>query len=243
MNEKGLEKQYFDDYLAIPYYSASKIQQYDKNPALYKSNFLKNYHQSDKDFSVSKTFGSVLHKSVLEQADFSKNEEIYLNLLTPKERGVFSECRANFLGHEQVKKILSKVDETEKTIVFKKKISKDSEDVDVWCKMRADIVTTNGWVSDVKTISSLKNIRRSLNEYRYDIQAAFYKEGAGAKGFVFIFVEKTKPFETAVFYAKGDLLDRGRYGNGRFRGYEELLPEMHFSPKATRFKVYQELGV
>ena len=69
----------WSEYIGIPYYSSSKIKQYEDNPALYMANQLDNgIHNSDADFSKAKSFGSVLHKFLFEPLEFKNNEEYYI---------------------------------------------------------------------------------------------------------------------------------------------------------------------
>ena len=70
---------------------------------------------------------------------------------------------------------------------------------------------------DLKTTTdaSPKGFSYSVNSYRYDVQAAFYMDGAEAQfepreGFFFIAVEKEPPYAVAVYNTPEDVLAVGR---------------------------------
>jgi PDDEXK-like domain of unknown function (DUF3799) len=89
---------------------------------------------------------------------------------------------------------------------------------DVRCKARPDWWDSKlGVVCDLKTTTdaSPSGFARSVANYRYHIQAAFYTDVMAADGFpiesfVFIAVEKTPPYLVGVYVLDTEALDIGR---------------------------------
>jgi exodeoxyribonuclease VIII len=88
-----------------------------------------------------------------------------------------------------------------------------------------DSVEFNGLLVDAKTTedASPEAVARSVVKYGYDIQGAWYMDGYLAangvmpSGFVFIFVEKKRPYSVAVYYMPPEVIILGR------QKYEPLL--------------------
>jgi hypothetical protein len=86
------------------------------------------------------------------------------------------------------------------------------------CKCRPDWLTDDGSiVVDLKTTkdASPRGFRRSIGDYRYHLQAAWYLHGLEqATGkrpdqFIFICVESTAPYACAVYAADAEMVERG----------------------------------
>lgn len=86
------------------------------------------------------------------------------------------------------------------------------------CKCRPDWLTDDGTiVVDLKTTkdASLRGFKQSVANYRYHVQAAWYLHGLEqATGrrpdqFIFICVESTAPYATAVYAADAEMIERG----------------------------------
>ena len=86
------------------------------------------------------------------------------------------------------------------------------------CRCRPDAVTEKGVIVDLKTTrdASPEGFAKSIAQYRYHVQAAFYSDGYKAafgeapRGFVFIAVETEPPFLVAVYVASEAMTQRGR---------------------------------
>jgi hypothetical protein len=86
------------------------------------------------------------------------------------------------------------------------------------CRCRPDAVTAGGVIVDLKTCcdASPEGFAKSIVQYRYHVQAAFYSDGYRAafgeapKGFAFIAVETEAPYLVAVYVASADMVERGR---------------------------------
>ena len=247
----------WSEYLGIPYYSSSKLKQYEDNPALYKTNSCDNgIHKSDEDFTKAKTFGTVLHKFLFEPLAFKNNEEFYMALLDSSHRKQFERMAFSIKKNSIIQKMMEKKLHAEKVFTWKTPIlSPGKREVEVYCKMRCDLITSNGWLVDFKTIASLGKKKHgtykvldAVNEYRYDLQMAFYISGLHTlkipiKGAVLVFCEKSKPWECVPFFLGKELLKRGAEGKGHYRGWKQILPEIHFNPKKSRFEQINELEI
>jgi exodeoxyribonuclease VIII len=93
-------------------------------------------------------------------------------------------------------------------------------DVDgIACRCRPDAVTARGVIVDLKTTrdASPDGFAKSVAQYRYHVQAAFYFDGYKAafgeapRGFVFIAVEAEPPYLVAVYVASEAMTNRGRH--------------------------------
>jgi len=85
------------------------------------------------------------------------------------------------------------------------------------CKCRADAIRSDGVVIDLKTTTdaSPRGFLRSVMNFRYHVQAAYYLDGISrfqeANSFVLIAVEKTAPFLVGVYLMPQQLVDLGRH--------------------------------
>ena len=86
------------------------------------------------------------------------------------------------------------------------------------CKCRPDWLTDDGTiVVDLKTTkaASIQGFKRSIADYRYHVQAAWYLHGLEqATGrrpdqFIFICVESSAPYACAVYAADAEMIERG----------------------------------
>lgn len=97
---------------------------------------------------------------------------------------------------------------------------------DVPCKARLDWKFSDG-ILDIKTTedASLYAFQRSIGNYGYDIQAAFYLDGlstvlavdVSSLSFIFEAIEKKRPYGIAFYYADSEMIAEGR------RKYRALL--------------------
>ncbi len=88
----------------------------------------------------------------------------------------------------------------------------------VECRCRPDGILSNGAIIDIKTTKDARpdEFAKSIANYRYHVQAAFYSEGYQAihgrppRGFMFIAVETEPPFLTACYVLDEKAILRGR---------------------------------
>lgn len=113
-------------------------------------------------------------------------------------------------GHELVRRMLHE-GKAERTIIWQ------DQQTGLTCKSRTDYhVEKLGLVADLKLVedASWPGFRKSIARYYYHVQDALYREGFHALGkpikhFVFIAIEKTPPYASAVYALDADGIARG----------------------------------
>ena len=228
------------NYYKIQAYSASKLRAYSLNP----------FRHDEDNPKVSRPFifGSEMHAHLLED----KKLEDVKEALTKTEFGIFEQCIESVRKNEFVSNILKSKGVREKELFWREDIDLGDKKAKVQCKAKADLITDNGYLVELKTISSLQTTKKLFFrclEFRYDLAAAWYLHGCkrnniDIKKYLFIWIEKSWPFECAVFYAGEAFLHGGEHGDeyGRL-GWRQLLPELHFKPKKSRFDDFNKLEV
>ena len=115
-------------------------------------------------------------------------------------------------------------------------------------KARPDFILDDcSLILDLKTTvdASLKGFQRSVANYRYFVQASHYLDviegatGTRPQAFLFVAVEKTRPFSTAVYMADQAMIDLGKQqaredlnniaqwiADDKFPGYSERVEEI-----------------
>lgn len=94
----------------------------------------------------------------------------------------------------------------------------------IWCKARLDLWLGCSVIMDLKTTRSAdkQSFARSIGDFRYHVQAAMQIDGAQASGYktdhyMYIAIEKTKPYVTAAYRLIPQAIEAGR------RAYQEDL--------------------
>lgn len=87
------------------------------------------------------------------------------------------------------------------------------------CKVRPDWLRRDGVIVDLKTTddASPKGFVKSVANYSYHVQAAFYMDALKASRFIFVVVEKSAPFAVAVYELDEEAISQGR------KMYEQAL--------------------
>ena len=119
----------------------------------------------------------------------------------------------------------------------------DDEGTGLPCKGRLDrLADRQGAIIDLKTCqdASPRAVARSVSQFNYHLQAAFYTDGLMANGFddvqfIFIFVEKTAPHSVSVVRLADDYLAAGR------RMYDKALQNYAQCHEADMFPGWDEL--
>lgn len=85
-------------------------------------------------------------------------------------------------------------------------------DTGILCKARIDKTRNADEIVDLKTCrdASKRAVIRSIIDYGYHRQAAFYMNGSLAKSFKFVFVESSEPYGVAVYDLSEEFLELGR---------------------------------
>lgn len=180
----------------------------------------------------SLTLGSAVHKLVLEPDDFN-NEfiiEDFDGAELNKNTKAYREAKANWLESTDGKQILSKdlFEQVTKMAINVKAIAGGllqggvaehaffSEFDGVAVKCKADYyIESAGVVIDLKTTKSIKDFKKSILEYGYGTQSAFYIDvikslGLNAGRFVFVLVETSKPYMVSVQEMQIESIEEGR---------------------------------
>jgi len=119
----------------------------------------------------------------------------------------------------------------------------DDERTGLACKGRIDkLATRQGAIIDLKTCqdASPRAVGRSVSQFNYHLQAAFYTDGLMANGFddvqfIFVFVEKTAPWSVSVVQLSDDYLAAGR------RLYHKALNNYAMCHEADLFPGWDEI--
>ena len=239
------------EYLSIPYVSQSTLKRYENNPSMinYKP-VLKGkkgenenpYYYLDQETSKEKVFGSLIHKAVIEHEKFEEHKEVYMSMLTPRDRKVFDLMLSNFKKNAMCQKIIHAAKYREKVFIFKMPFrKKNGEWVKFYCKVLIDIYTTNAWLVEVKTLQRLEDLKWDIYKYRYDLQMSFYAQALlenkeKVKGCAIIAMEKNPPYESHVFTLDDTIIKRGEVGEeGKCRGWHQILEEFMLN-RRPRFK-------
>lgn len=211
-----------EEYLAYPALSKSGIDNFLISPAHYKY-----YAENCETPTDAMRFGSMLHMAVLEPKKFltayesvagdgrtkdykAKIEQLRQQGITPvkeTEHLVISNMLDALQKKTRFKQLMTEA-KKEVSIFWTEK----SENIEIPCKARIDIVTNKNVLADYKTTKSANEIEfsYSIKKYNYDIQSAWYQRGWAAVtgkrplGFCFIAQEKEPPHGVA-FYNIPDL--------------------------------------
>jgi exodeoxyribonuclease VIII len=217
------------EYHASPAISKSGLDLIRKAPALYR------WRQANPtEQTPAMRLGTLTHTAVLEPDSFAASViarpegidrrtsagkaewaafEIEANgreILTGEEMAKLAAIRDAVRSHPAAAKALAGRPTIEQSIFW---------DADgIACRCRPDAVTERGVIVDLKTTrdASPEGFAKSIAQYRYHVQAAFYSDGYRAafgeapRGFVFIAVETEPPFLVAVYVASETMTSRGR---------------------------------
>ena len=115
-------------------------------------------------------------------------------------------------SHESAGEALAMLAEVETSIFW------NDPDTGVECRCRPDGILSNGTIIDVKTTrgASHEDFTKSIAQYRYHVQAAYYSDGYTAAygkpptAFMFIAVEIEPPHLVACYVASAAMIARGR---------------------------------
>ena len=108
----------------------------------------------------------------------------------------------------------------------------NDDETNVLCKCRPDMRRDDGIIIDLKTCAdaSYNEFRKSIVNYCYDKQAAFYLDGASAalgrefNQFIFICIEKREPYDIAIYHINNEVIKVGReLYKKNLRKYKQFL--------------------
>ena len=228
------------DYYLKRAYSSTEIRAYLDNPALWQL-FWNNVPKGEKQGppqTPAMLFGQLFHKAVLEPENFL---ETYFMKIAKKERTVLQKMIDKAQKNKLLQAILKK-SKKEVAIDFKYEVEGVKK---VKCKAMIDIIHPQ-YTIDIKTIPHLTEykVKKAVNDYRLDIQMAFYSYARGElekgpydKKELLLFCEKNEPYEQILFSLSPQLIERGYSGDDKFRGWFDVLKEMVTKPKKTKWDI------
>lgn len=220
-----------DDYHGGPGISSTKLKTFYKSPLEFKHYFI------DGNFKVTPAlkFGTKFHEMILEPKEFEAN--YYMEHDLPKMDRRTKAGKLLFAEHaEQNKgKEICTIAEFEKLSIMKRNIFEDPtsakllmgsdyEKTGYWyegetlCKLKADIITSNGIIADLKTCQDSMWDAFSLSIYKfgYYISAAWYCMGYEAitgkapLGFVFIACQSVPPYHVYAYQLDEQDIEYGK---------------------------------
>lgn len=219
----------FAEYLALDAVNWSSLRHYAKSPAHYRENA-----DNPREQTVAMLLGSAVHCLCLEPTLFEQqyavapevdrrtkagreawaafeNAHQGKGVLTLEQQSLVQDMAASALKGK-TGNLLSLCAEREITLTWEDPIT------GLQCKARLDAVDmVNGLAVDIKTTedASPQAFSRTVYNYLYHGQAAFYLEGLRQNGFminrfIFLAVEKKPPFAKALYLCSDELLASGR---------------------------------
>lgn len=218
------------DYHALPSISKSGLDLIRRAPAIYK-------HRRDnpEPETPAMRWGTLVHTAILEPETLAervvvapkfdrrttqgKADAAAFEIENRGKEAVTAEEMADLIAtrdavwkHPACSKALGMIREVETSIFWQHQAT------GVECRCRPDAIMSNGTILDVKTTvdASADSFAKSIANFRYHVQAAFYSDGYQAafgeapRAFVFLAVEKTAPFLCALYVMDGKAVIRGR---------------------------------
>jgi exodeoxyribonuclease VIII len=210
----------------------STLQVMDRSPKHYRHRT-----ETPRADTPAMLFGRCVHRAILEPDTLADHVVTYggttrrgnawdafraehegKEILTAKERDAVAAVSDAVLAHPIAAEVLARAGEREAVRAWV-----DGE-TGIMCKCRADLLTDEGQIVEVKTARDVDPwaFARAVASYRYHGQVAFYADGAGLPGApapVIIAVEKDPPYDVVVFDC-AEVVDAGR------RLYRRLLDRL-----------------
>lgn len=238
--------------------SSSSLKLVLKSPLSFKNHFIDGVRTEPTKAMV---FGTLVHTAVLEGMDFLRNYFIvpdFGDLRSSKNRAKRDEWTASLPFGAQVvtEQEMRDIEGMLNAVLRHKDAMRLLKDgvtevsgyyadpvTGIKCRIRPDFLGENlGVLADLKTTVSctLDDFSRAIWSYRYDFQMAMYAEGIRVitgqkiKYPAFIAVEKTPPYEVAVYVADDGMMDYG------LTDYRRALDTLKKSLDSDVWPGYQE---
>jgi exodeoxyribonuclease VIII len=213
------------------YISASGLKQIAKSPRHYWNKYLNKDYKEEP--TAAMLFGNVVHTLILEPKEFNVRYAVApdVNKTTKDGKAAYTA----FTEANEGKEFISSKDFTTATAMIEQAklnpIVTDLLDLsekeamhtfrilEVDCKMKADAINIfDGCIIDIKTCqdASPDGFGKACWNENYLLQAAFYLDGYyfatnnDLKRFIFIAMEKTAPFNVAVYEMDREQIELGR---------------------------------
>jgi exodeoxyribonuclease VIII len=212
------------EYHAMPGISKSGLDLINKSPAHYRW-----AQENPSEPTAAMRIGTLTHLATLEPDRFNSEcivmptldrrtkdgklrwEEFQANhpdqeLLTSDEHTRITAIRDAVRAHSMARKLLDRIAQVEVSTFWK------DEGTGVDCRCRPDGILDNGMLIDLKTTADAgRGFERSVRQYRYHVQAAFYAMGMAGAPMIFIAVEKDPPYLVACYMLDPDSFADGEY--------------------------------
>lgn len=212
-----------EQYHADASISKSGLDLMARSPAHY---YYKPFRESTRAMEV----GTALHAAILEPDRYAtsyiilndvkdRRDAIYKQacaavgserVLVGKEADKVSGMQASINSNTSAMKILKSGGRSELSIFTTDPIT------GVKVKARLDFITDDLQVLDVKKTQDLRDFSKTIHNYRYHVQAAFYSDvyewetGKKLKSFKFLAVEEEFPHANRIFIPDDEMMDVGR---------------------------------
>lgn len=218
-----------EQYHASTELSKSGLDQFKRSPAHYKA-WLDG--QETNETTPAMVFGSAVHCALLEPKKFESEYSVFsgdrrtkagkeeyetlkargIKLISAEDQEAIRRMQQNILTHNAASKLI-------KPGTYHAEVSVFGEINGIKTKARMDILphfeAVNGdCIGDIKTTSdaSPAEFAKSIANFRYHVQAAWYLRFFPTRTrFVFIAIEKTPPYELAVYELDQQAIDLGNY--------------------------------
>lgn len=215
--------------------SKTGLDNIERSPAIFYARHLNPSRPPTPEPTAAMFAGTLGHCAILEPAEFDKRYPVGPDVKTKasKDWKDFAACLdASQTPIKQAERDMAfgMADSIRKIGPLRDALAKGSAEVSAYwtdeatgvdCRCRPDFVHTAGngvILLDVKTTTdaSPEAFAKSIVNYRYDVQAAFYTDGYAAAsglpvhGFIFAAVEKEYPYAAAAYMLTEEDIEAGR---------------------------------
>lgn len=227
LNKVEYVKDTFSEYLSKKdHISASDLKTFMKSPRKY---YYERFEAVEKENKRHFSIGSGLHEIILEPELFKTNYVVCpkVDLRTTIGKQTLDEFNSIAVGKtilfEDEMELIRKIAENALKNPTLIELIKDSHrelscyTVDpitgLKLRMRPDsLASTKSTITDVKSCldSSPKKFKSDVYSYGYSLSAAFYSDFIGRENYVFAAMEKTVPYQVALYVLNDEMIDFGR---------------------------------
>lgn len=215
---------YYNDHTRI---SKSGLDLINRSPAHYKWSI-----ENPKEETEALIFGKLVHCLILEPENY--NDKFLVTLKIDRRTKEGKEYYQNVLDNLNGRIIISEEQKEQASIMASKVLnhslgsrllSNGKSEVKIYwecpitgCRFRSMIDYLNDYVIDLKTTEDARpeTFQRSIVKYRYDVQGAVYLDavelstGIRPKGFIIIAIEKTEPYNVAIYLLDEIAIESGK---------------------------------
>lgn len=240
-------------YNAAPGLRASHLKLVMEAPKLYEWQVIKGNQQKETD---ALALGNLIHTALLEpekfrkrmvavpefsgkgmraaKADWMASQASDAILVDDKEMDIITGILGTAASDEGIKKILVGG-------IPELSFYWNDQKTGLRCKARPDYVTEDGWLVNFKTAAdaSLRKFQYAIQDHWYHLQAASYWTGyrevfgKEPEGYIWIVIEKTAPYLSAIYCADEALMEIGQ------RDYRQAIDLVDSCTKSGTWPSYQ----